>query len=111
MDSREGERERETERMEGRERCQYGGVMVARYEGSLSGQGRSVTLLHWYLGQGNREGGESGEKKANEVMKLLKWRFGDEGWRASAGQCHLISIENGQPGGLGGGGWGWWWGV
>lgn len=58
-----------------REGCQYGGVMVARYEGSLSGQGRSVTPLHWYLGQGNREGRES-EKKANEVMQLLKWRVG-----------------------------------
>ena len=76
MDSREGERERERQsdrKMKGRERCQYGGVMVARYEWSRSGQGRSVTLLHRYLGQGNREGGKRKKKKeANEVMKLLK---------------------------------------
>ena len=24
-----------------------------------------------------------------------------DGWRGSAGQCHLVSIKNGQPGGLG----------
>lgn len=73
MDSGERERGGRERGRARRERCQYGGVMVARYEGSVSGQGRSVTPLHRYLGQGKRRGRE-GEKK-DEVLQLLKRRF------------------------------------
>lgn len=45
--------------------------MVERYEGSCFGQGRSVTLPHWYLGQCKRDK-EKKEEEINEVMKIIE---------------------------------------
>ena len=91
--------------------------MVARYEGSRSGQWRSVTLLHWYLGQGNREEKRKEKnKKANEVMKFLKLRLGGALRKEKDGGVVLVSaissalkmdsLRGLEEGRLGWGGWG-----